>query len=240
MGKALEAIKIIAMNRVAINAPAPVPQPHTGLAPVVGPDTVLLVLGSFPSAASLQAQQYYAHLRNQFWPLLAALWPQHPQPGADDYAGRCAWLLARGLGAAVPAAGCHRPQWRRECAACGGGAIGACPQRAAYFQPPPSVDQPGPRRLEFPAQMRSLGQRLCRPRPDLIYYFCPMVSTRSRSTAPAELPEVSVSDDGEVRHLHLGTPWIQGSMRIAAPFDLELEYIQRMSLSRSSCSMCSA
>ena len=44
----------------------------------------------------------------------------------------------------------------------------------------------------------------------------------------AELPEVSVSDDGEVRHLHLGTPWIQGSMRIAAPFDLELEYIQRM------------
>ena len=55
-----------------------------------------------------------------------------------------------------------------------------------------------------------------------------MASTRSRSAVPAELPEVSVSDDGEVRHLHLGTPWIQGSMRIAAPFDLELEYIQRM------------
>ncbi|GAA4005407.1 spermidine synthase [Comamonas faecalis] len=43
-----------------------------------------------------------------------------------------------------------------------------------------------------------------------------------------DLPEVSVSDDGEVRHLHLGTPWIQGSMRIAAPFDIELEYVQRM------------
>ncbi len=76
--------------------------------------------------------------------------------------------------------------------------------------------------------MRGLGQRVCRPRPDLIYYFCPMVSTRSRSAAPAPLPEVSVSDDGDVRHLHLGTPWIQGSMRMAAPFDLELEYIQRM------------
>ncbi len=49
-----------------------------------------------------------------------------------------------------------------------------------------------------------------------------------KKTSPAELPEVSVSDDGEVRHLHLGTPWIQGSMRIDAPFDLELEYIQRM------------
>lgn len=43
-----------------------------------------------------------------------------------------------------------------------------------------------------------------------------------------ELPEVSVSDDGDVRHLHLGTPWIQGSMRIAEPFELELEYVQRM------------
>lgn len=43
-----------------------------------------------------------------------------------------------------------------------------------------------------------------------------------------DLPEVSVSDDGEVRHLHLGTPWIQGSMRVAEPFEIELEYVQRM------------
>lgn len=52
--------------------------------------------------------------------------------------------------------------------------------------------------------------------------------TRKKTPAPAELPEVSVSDDGEVRHLHLGTPWIQGSMRIAEPFAIELEYVQRM------------
>ena len=45
---------------------------------------------------------------------------------------------------------------------------------------------------------------------------------------PAELPEVSFSEDEEVRHLHLGTPWIQGSMRRDAPFDIELEYVQRM------------
>ncbi len=50
---------------------------------------------------------------------------------------------------------------------------------------------------------------------------------RKKNTT-AELPEVSVSDDGEVRHLHLGTPWIQGSMRIDDPSHLELEYIQRM------------
>ena len=42
------------------------------------------------------------------------------------------------------------------------------------------------------------------------------------------LPPVSVSEDGEVRFLHLGTEWVQGSMWIDRPFDLELEYIQRM------------
>ena len=50
---------------------------------------------------------------------------------------------------------------------------------------------------------------------------------RNKKTA-IELPEVSVSDDGEVRHLHLGTPWIPGSMRVAEPFEIELQYVQRM------------
>jgi spermidine synthase len=42
------------------------------------------------------------------------------------------------------------------------------------------------------------------------------------------LPEVNISEDGEVRFLHLGTEWIQGSMLLDAPFDIELEYVQRM------------
>src|SRR6218665_3366907 len=52
----------------------------------------------------------------------------------------------------------------------------------------------------------------------------------SRATNPPSrvLPDVSVSDDGRVRHLHLGTPWIQGSMRIDEQFALELENVQRM------------
>lgn len=69
-----------------------------GLAPVADARTQVLIVGSFPGVASLQAQQYYAHPQNKLWPILAALWPQHPQPLRTDYAGRCAWLLARGLG----------------------------------------------------------------------------------------------------------------------------------------------
>ncbi len=43
-----------------------------------------------------------------------------------------------------------------------------------------------------------------------------------------ELPEVTISEDSEVRFLHLGTEWIQGSMLLDAPFDIELDYVQRM------------
>ena len=69
-----------------------------GLAPLADTRTRLVILGSFPGVASLAAQQYYAHPQNKFWPILAALWPQYPQPDRRDYAARCEWLLARGLG----------------------------------------------------------------------------------------------------------------------------------------------
>jgi len=44
-----------------------------GLPPVISRQARLVILGSFPGVASLQARQYYGHPRNHFWPLLSAI-----------------------------------------------------------------------------------------------------------------------------------------------------------------------
>ena len=77
-----------------------------GLPPVIARHTRLVVLGSFPGVASLVAQQYYAHPRNQFWPILSAIW------GIDlsglPYRRRLAEVRARGLGIWDVYAACRR------------------------------------------------------------------------------------------------------------------------------------
>lgn len=44
----------------------------------------------------------------------------------------------------------------------------------------------------------------------------------------AEMAPATMSEFEGVRYLHLGTPWVQGAMRVRKPHTLELEYIQRM------------
>ena len=44
-----------------------------GLPPILNADVETLILGSFPSPASLAAQHYYAHPQNQFWRVMGAV-----------------------------------------------------------------------------------------------------------------------------------------------------------------------
>lgn len=48
-----------------------------------------------------------------------------------------------------------------------------------------------------------------------------------RSAQPGSL-YVTLSESDGVRYLHFGTEWVQGAMRLARPFALELEYQQQM------------
>lgn len=62
--------------------------------PVVATAARALIVGSMPGVASLQAQRYYAHPRNAFWPIVAAVGGF----AADaPYAQRLAALQQRGV-----------------------------------------------------------------------------------------------------------------------------------------------
>jgi hypoxanthine-DNA glycosylase len=78
-----------------------------GLAALVSPATRLLVLGSFPGQASLEAQQYYAWRHNHFWPIVGTLLGA-PDLRERPYAERAAWVLQRGLGLWDVYASCRR------------------------------------------------------------------------------------------------------------------------------------
>ena len=81
----------------------------TGLPPLVNRHTRLLILGSFPSVSSLTVQQYYAHPRNQFWPLVYKIYGDLPiNTGAVSYQINSEWLLSKGVGLWDVYAACER------------------------------------------------------------------------------------------------------------------------------------
>jgi hypoxanthine-DNA glycosylase len=78
-----------------------------GLPAVIAKHSRLVILGSFPGVASLQAQQYYGHPRNHFWPLLSAIWGNALM--AMSYRQRIDHIRQRGLGLWDVYAACIRP-----------------------------------------------------------------------------------------------------------------------------------
>ena len=46
--------------------------------------------------------------------------------------------------------------------------------------------------------------------------------------SPPPRHSIEVSEQAGVRYLHFGTEWIQGAMRVARPWSLELDYTREM------------
>jgi TDG/mug DNA glycosylase family protein len=66
----------------------------------------LLILGTVPSVKSLEQQQYYAHPRNAFWPIMAALFDfDHKQ----SYEQRVTELIQANIALWDVLASCERP-----------------------------------------------------------------------------------------------------------------------------------
>ena len=77
-----------------------------GLRPNIDKDCRALILGSMPGVKSLEAQQYYAHPQNRFWPMMAHLLGEE-LPSA--YEEKLAMLLATTLPSGTPSAPASAP-----------------------------------------------------------------------------------------------------------------------------------
>ena len=77
-----------------------------GFAPVARSDARILILGSMPGVASLEATQYYAFSRNVFWKIMADLFSAGPEL---DYPLRLKILTENQIALWDVVKLCHRP-----------------------------------------------------------------------------------------------------------------------------------
>lgn len=77
-----------------------------GFPPILGEQPEILILGTLPSVASLQAQQYYGHPRNAFWWIMSQLFRFDL---SMPYSQRAEQLKQHKLAVWDVIASCHRP-----------------------------------------------------------------------------------------------------------------------------------
>jgi hypoxanthine-DNA glycosylase len=74
--------------------------------PIIGPNARILILGSIPGAASLAANEYYAHPRNLFWRIIADLLDIDP---LLDYSSKTQALITAQIAVWDVMKSCYRP-----------------------------------------------------------------------------------------------------------------------------------
>ncbi|MBP6016096.1 MAG: DNA-deoxyinosine glycosylase [Candidatus Promineofilum sp.] len=74
--------------------------------PIITANSSLLILGSMPGAMSLRRQQYYAHPRNHFWPIMEDL---TGVPAGAEYPQRVERLADTGIALWDSLMACVRP-----------------------------------------------------------------------------------------------------------------------------------
>jgi double-stranded uracil-DNA glycosylase len=76
-----------------------------GFGPIGSDEPRILILGSFPSVASLEKGEYYGYSRNQFWPIMASILGFDPEA---PYAARVQALASSGVALWDVIASCER------------------------------------------------------------------------------------------------------------------------------------
>lgn len=71
------------------------PKTKSSFEQYINKETQILILGSMPGVKSLEAVQYYAHPRNNFWKIIYSICKQEYE---DDYGKRIEFLLSRHIG----------------------------------------------------------------------------------------------------------------------------------------------
>jgi hypoxanthine-DNA glycosylase len=124
----------------------------------------VLVLGTLPGEESLRRQEYYAHPRNLFWPIVFALFGEIPPA---EYSARIAFVRSRGIAL-----------WD----VCAAGTRLASADATIRREEPNAIDtlltaHPSIRAVAFNGSTaKRLYYRYFEPRPDIAYLALPSTS----------------------------------------------------------------